>query len=110
MDWLSILIVGLCPRIGIIVLWPASGYVERISGSWLWPILGLIFLPWTTLMCVLAFAPAGNITAWGWLLVVLGLMLDLDTHRRSYTDRVRATIHRNGRWLIEPLSDWLSVL
>lgn len=110
MGCLFILISGLSPRIGIIILWAWTGYVERAFGNWVWPVLGLMFLPWTTLTYILVVASVGNVSLWSWLLVALGLLLDLDIHRRSYTDRVRATIHRNGRWLIDPLSDWLSVL
>jgi hypothetical protein len=37
---------------------------------WLWPVLGLIFLPWTTIMYVIV-AP-GGVVGWDWLW--LGLM------------------------------------
>lgn len=41
---------------------------------WLWPLLGLIFLPWTTIMFVLV-AP-GGVNGFDWLW--LGLMLVAD--------------------------------
>lgn len=41
---------------------------------WLWPILGIIFLPWTTIMYIIV-AP-GGIIGFDWLW--LGLMLFLD--------------------------------
>lgn len=43
---------------------------------WLWPILGLIFLPWTTIMFVLV-APTGNIVGWGWLWIGLAVVADV---------------------------------
>ena len=46
---------------------------------WLWPILGIIFVPWTTLMYVIV-AP-GGVAGWDWLW--LGLMLVADI--ASYT-------------------------
>ena len=41
---------------------------------WIWPILGIVFLPWTTIMYVIV-AP-GGIASWDWLW--LGLMLVAD--------------------------------
>ena len=41
---------------------------------WLWPVLGIVFLPWTTIMYVIV-AP-GGIASWDWLW--LGLMLVAD--------------------------------
>jgi len=41
---------------------------------WLWPVLGLIFLPWTTIMYIIV-AP-GGVTGFDW--VWLGLMLAAD--------------------------------
>ena len=49
---------------------------------WLWPVLGIIFLPWTTIMYVIV-AP-GGIVSWDWLW--LGLMLVADI--ASYTSGV----------------------
>ena len=48
--------------------WPAPNI------WWIWPILGLIFLPWTTIMFVIV-AP-GGVNGWDWLW--LGLMLAAD--------------------------------
>ena len=41
---------------------------------WLWPILGIVFIPWTTIMYVIV-AP-GGVVGWDWLW--LGLMLFAD--------------------------------
>ena len=41
---------------------------------WIWPILGIVFLPWTTIMYVLV-AP-GGVLGWDWLW--LGIMLVFD--------------------------------
>lgn len=48
--------------------WPADNI------WWIWPILGIVFLPWTTIMYVIV-AP-GGVTGWDWLW--LGLMLFAD--------------------------------
>jgi hypothetical protein len=41
---------------------------------WIWPIIGIIFLPWTTIMYVIV-AP-GGLVSWDWLW--LGIMLFFD--------------------------------
>jgi len=46
------------------------------------PILGLIFLPFTTLFYVLVFNALGQYNIWGWLLILVGFLLDL----RNYSD------------------------
>ena len=42
--------------------------------------LGLLFLPWTTLMYVIAWSPVGGVEGAEWLLVALGLALDIATY------------------------------
>jgi hypothetical protein len=74
---LLILILLAGPRFGIIV-W---GLInpdrwERAFDTFVWPLLGFIFLPWTTLMFV-AVAPTGNPTGIDWLWLGLTFLLDL---------------------------------
>jgi hypothetical protein len=42
---------------------------------WIWPVLGIIFLPWTTLMYIIV-AP-GGIVGWDWFWLILFLIGDL---------------------------------
>jgi len=51
----------------------------------------VIVLPWTTLLYILVAAPAGGISFWGWLLVALGLLMDISSHVQSYNNREQAT-------------------
>ena len=81
MGCLFILLTMLSPRLGIIILWAFTNYVNLAFSTWLWPLLGLVFLPWTTLIYILVAAPAGGITFWGWLMVALGLLSDLSGAR-----------------------------
>lgn len=54
-----------------------SAFTQVFSGGlwWLWPILGLIFLPWTTITFVLV-APLG-VVGLDWLWLGLGLAADI---------------------------------
>jgi hypothetical protein len=45
---------------------------------WVWPLLGGIFVPWTTL-AYLAVAPGGVVGS-DWLWLGLGLLIDLGSH------------------------------
>ena len=91
MGCLFILLTMLSPRLGIVVVWAFTNYVSRAFDTWFWPLLGLIFLPWTTLIYILVAAPAGGITFWGWLMVGLGLLSDVAAHAQAYTNRQQAT-------------------
>lgn len=83
MGCLFVLISLISPRLGIIILWAFTNYVQRSFDGFFIPLLGLIFLPWTTLMYVLVQAPAGSISFWGWLFVALGLLLDIASYGQA---------------------------
>jgi len=90
MGCLFVLVAALSPRLGIILLWAFTNYVTIAFTTWVWPLLGLIVLPWTTLMYILVAAPIGGITFWGWLMVGLGLLLDISSHAQTYANRNQA--------------------
>jgi hypothetical protein len=78
---LVILVLLGMPRLALFGLWLfGDGYLGRAFESVLWPVLGFFFMPMTTL----AFAygtnslqPAGALPDLGWLLVGIGVLLDL---------------------------------
>ena len=47
--------------------------------TWIWPLLGLIFLPWTTLMYVIV-APGGINGLWEWLFIGLAVIADIGSY------------------------------
>lgn len=69
-------LVFLGPRAGILVWWllqPARW--NAAFQGFLMPLLGFIFVPWTTMMYVLVFP--GGITGFDWLWLGLGLLADI---------------------------------
>jgi hypothetical protein len=86
MACLFALLGAFAPRLALLFLWLFTPLVNAtFSGwtfPWLWSILGIIFLPFTTLMYVLVVGPLGSTNFWGWVVVFLGLLIDL----RSYAD------------------------
>ncbi len=70
------LLVLIGPRIAAIAWYLTdSARWSAAFSNILWPLLGVIFLPWTTLAYVL-MSP-GGVTGLQWAVVVLGLLLDI---------------------------------
>jgi hypothetical protein len=75
------------PRVAIVLWWlldPAR-WGLTFAGSLVWPILGLLFLPWTTLVFVF-LAPVG-VGDLGLLWLALALIVDLTSYGGSYRSR-----------------------
>jgi hypothetical protein len=54
---------------------------------WVWPLVGAIFVPWTTLAFFSVFP--GGIVGQDWLWLGLGLLIDLTSHGGGYRQRAR---------------------
>jgi hypothetical protein len=91
MGCLIVLLGAFAPRIALLLVWIFSSRVSiAFHHVFIWPFLGLIFLPFTTLIYVFAYQPGVGVTGWGWLFVVLGVILDLASYGGSgYTNRDR---------------------
>ena len=76
----ALITLGLGPRIALAVWWIWGDKVDAAFGSFLWPLLGLLFLPWTTLFYVIAWTPIDGVTGANWLFVGLGFIFDLMTY------------------------------
>jgi hypothetical protein len=75
-----LLLATLGPRFALVLMWLFGDRVDRAFDSWIWPLLGLIFLPWTTLAYVLAWSPVGGVSGVEWLFVAIGLVADIATY------------------------------
>ena len=79
------------PRLAGIFVWL---FTDRVTIAFhdtkLLPILGITFLPFTTLMYVLVYNPVSGVSGWAWLWVILGFILDFIVYYGSrYTIRYR---------------------
>lgn len=88
--------IAVAPRVVLIFAWLFSDRWEAVwQGEWIWPLLGIIFLPFTTVMYLLAWQPAGpggaNIEGWDWMWIILGLILDLSKWMGLWGNRSEAT-------------------
>ena len=80
--------IGLAPRLFLILAWIFSPRWDIVwGGNWLWPLLGIIFLPYTTVMYLLVWSGVGGISGWDWLWILLGLVLDLMKWGQIYNER-----------------------
>jgi hypothetical protein len=66
------------PRIAFAILWIARPLaVDATFDTVIWPLLGLIFLPFTTLLYVLLWTAGPGIAGWDWLWLAGAVFLDL---------------------------------
>ena len=45
---------------------------------WIWPILGIVFLPWTTIMFIIV--SPGGVNGWDWLWMGIMLLADIASY------------------------------
>jgi hypothetical protein len=78
------------PRLAFILTWIFTNRVAiAFHHGFLVPLLGLIFLPWTSLMYVFAYAAGRGVTGIGWLFVALGLAADIAAYSSGAYQRGR---------------------
>jgi hypothetical protein len=92
MGCLAGLIALAVPRLVLAFLWLFTNYLTRGFHSFVWPLLGFFFLPTTTICWAIAQNDLNGVRGWGFLLVVLGVLLDAgmlggSRRRRRHADR-----------------------
>jgi hypothetical protein len=69
------------PRLVLALVWLfGDSYLLRAYGSWIWLVLGFVFLPLTTLTFAFASHSLGtpnHVSPLGWLLTAIAAMIDL---------------------------------
>jgi hypothetical protein len=85
------ILAGLFPRVAFLIYWiarPAS--VDAAFNTFIFPLLGLIFLPFTTLMYVILWSPATGVSGSDWIWIGIAVLLDLGHYTYSaYGNRDR---------------------
>jgi|SRR5579875_1067429 hypothetical protein len=93
MACLFALVATFAPRLALFFVWLFTPLVHRAFGTFLVPLLGFIFLPFTTLLYALIYVPGIGLTGWGLALVILGVFLDMGAYGGSVAsnrDRIPA--------------------
>ena len=65
------------PRLAIVVVWLTSDYLGRAYETVIWPLLGFVFLPLTTLAYAFAINSRGSVAGVHLALVVVAVLVDL---------------------------------
>lgn len=85
------------PRLAVLFIWLARPvrFSEAFDGFLLWPLLGLICLPYTTLMYVIVWSPGVGLSGFDWFWLVLAAALDISSLGGSgYVNRDRVPRRR----------------
>ncbi len=87
------------PRLAVLFIWLArpAYFSAAFGGSWLLPVLGVIFLPFTTLLYVLLWSPGIGLVGLDWLWLLFALVLDLgNVGSTGYANRDRLPAYRRA--------------
>jgi hypothetical protein len=88
MGCLFVLLAAFAPRLIVVFAWIARpAYFGSVFDTWVFPLLGLIFLPFTTLMWLLVGAPPQGVTGFEWLWIVLAVLIDLSHYANTWGQR-----------------------
>jgi hypothetical protein len=78
------ILAGLFPRVAFAIYWIARpAVVDAAFGTFIVPLLGLIFLPFTTLMYTILWTSGKGISGWDWLWIGIAFVLDLGHYGSS---------------------------
>lgn len=74
---LIFLLALFAPRLAFALMWIFGSRVDVAFDTFLWPLLLLVFLPWTGIVYTLLWSPGGGVEGAEWLLVALAVAVDL---------------------------------
>ena len=87
MGCLLVLLSAIAPRAVFLIVWVARpNKVDAAFDTWILPLLGVIFLPFATLVYVILWT-AGGLSSTDWLWVGLAVLLDLTHWGSGYSQR-----------------------
>jgi hypothetical protein len=92
MGCLFVVITALFPRFTALIFWIArpERFLAPFGGFWLWPLFGIMLLPYTTLLYVALWSPNVGLAGWDWLWLGLAVLLDVGHYAGSgYSNRDR---------------------
>jgi hypothetical protein len=91
MGCLFAIFAGAFPRLALFIVWLVRpGLVNAAFDTWIWPLLGIIFLPFATLMYVILYTPGVGLIGWEWFWVIFAGVLDLSNLAAGVYQRTRA--------------------
>jgi hypothetical protein len=76
---LLVLLGSAFPRVALFLTWIFTNRVDTAFDGFLLPFAGFIFMPYTTLFYVIAYAPIAGVSTFGWIFVAFGVLLDVSS-------------------------------
>ena len=69
------------PRAALVIWWliNPSRFSDAFS-EWIIPVLGILFLPWTTLTYVIVYSSFNGVNGFEWLFLALGFFADISSY------------------------------
>lgn len=78
MGCLFVAMAAFFPRIAVFIIWLARpAMVGAAFDTFIIPLLGIIFLPFTTLIYLILFTPGTGLSGWDWLWLGLAVIIDV---------------------------------
>lgn len=85
--FMTLLLLG--PRLSGVIWWIAEpARWDDAFSTFIWPLLGLLILPWTTLMYVVVYSHGVDGIDWFWL--ALAALADIASYGGGYQNRQQA--------------------
>jgi len=70
--------LAVAPRLFLLLAWFFGERWDLVwKDDWFWPLMGIVFAPYTTVMYMLVYSPTG-IQGWDWMWIALGVLLDIN--------------------------------
>jgi len=96
MGCLLALLAAISPRLVIFLLWIFTDRLTIAFRSGWEGLLGFLVLPYATLFYALVYAPGKGVDTFGWIIVALGVLLDLFTLTNGARARRRRARQAQG--------------
>lgn len=78
------------PRLTMFFIWLLTDWFGRAFDSWIWPLIGFFFMPYTTLAYMGAMLNNNHQVSGIWLvLLIIAVIVDLGGHREATRSRGR---------------------
>ncbi len=73
------MLAAFAPRLVLLFAWIFSVRWDIVwaGRSFIWPLLGFIFVPYTTIMYLLVWNIASGVSGWDWMWIGMGVLLDI---------------------------------
>lgn len=71
------LLAFLGPRVVLVLLWLFTTYLSRAFDGFLLPVIGFLFLPWTTIAFAIAQNELDGTSGLGLVAIAIGVLLDI---------------------------------